>query len=216
MTQAQLSTVNVDVGGFGGEGNNGGAVTIAETSGAIVTTSGSGSTGIYAQSVGAGGGRGGVGVYSPTITLSVGGAGGANGNGGTVRVDGVGTITTEGGGGAYGIFAQSVGGGGGQAGGVEFRHHRYAVSSPPSYIGTSVPMSSIANKSSGDGGPVAAVMNGTITTKGNDAIGIFAQSVGGGGGMRGQAADPLRVRRLAATSLAAWEILDQPVRSRSR
>jgi PEP-CTERM motif len=189
VPQSPFSTVNVNVGGFGGEGNDGGAVTVAEKKGAVITTTGAASAGIYAQSVGAGGGRGGVGAYAPVITLSVGGAGGANGDGGAVTVNGYGVITTEGSGTADGIFAQSVGGGGGQAGGVGFGIIDTPYSSPPSWIGTSVPMSSIANKSSGNGGAVSTTMTGSITTKGNDAIGIYAQSVGGGGGIRGQAAD---------------------------
>jgi PEP-CTERM motif len=40
--------------------------------------------------------------------------------------------------------------------------------------------------SRGNGGSVDVEVTGSITTKGNDAVGIFAQSVGGGGGMAGQ------------------------------
>ena len=190
MTRFPFSTVNENIGGFGGDGNHGGAVTITQNSGAAITTSGSASAGIYAQSIGAGGGRGGVGVYAPTITLSVGGDGGANGNGGAVTVNDRGTITTEGSGSSYGIFAQSIGGGGGQAGGVGFGIiDTPYYTPPPNYIGTSVPMG-VPNKSSGDGGAVNVTINGSITTKGQDAIGIYAQSVGGGGGLSGQAADP--------------------------
>ena len=37
--------------------------------------------------------------------------------------------------------------------------------------------------SSSNGGPVTVTTTGTITTEGNNSIGIIAQSVGGGGGV---------------------------------
>ena len=191
-----LSTVNLDIGGTGKGGGNGGAVTITQTSGGAITTTGDGSSGIYAQSIGGGGGNGGIGAWAPTITVSLGGRGGASGNGGPVTVNAGGTITTEGSiptdgsGVSYGIFAQSTGGGGGEAGGVGFGivDAPYA-GSLPSYIGTNLLMG-IRGQSSGNGGTAGVTMTGSITTKGNDAIGIFAQSVGGGGGLSGQAHDP--------------------------
>jgi hypothetical protein len=99
-------------------------------------------------------------------------------------VDG-GTITTEGSGTSAGIFAQSVGGGG-QAGGIGIGIiDTPNYTPPPGYVGFSIPMGS--GNSTGNGGRVSVTMNGAITTKGDDAIGIFAQSVGSGGGIAGQA-----------------------------
>jgi hypothetical protein len=170
-------TASLNVGGDGGKGDDSAAVTITQNSGAAITTTGDESSGIYAQSIG-GGGRGGVGTLALSLTVGLGGKGGENGNGGaaTVNVNG-GTITTEGSGTSAGIFAQSVGGGG-QAGGVGLG----IIDTPkfssdlPSWIGKSIPMGS--GKSTGNGGNVTVKMNGAITTKGEDAIGVFAQSVG--------------------------------------
>src|SRR5689334_17864415 len=62
---------------------------------------------------------------------------------------------------SYGIFAQSVGGGVGEAGGG----------------------------SAGHGGDVTVTNTGIIATRGEDASGIVAQSIGGGGGGVGGAGD---------------------------
>ena len=43
--------------------------------------------------------------------------------------------------------------------------------------------------SSGAGGDVSVTIGGGVGTSGDDAIGVFAQSVGGGGGLTGQAGD---------------------------
>ena len=180
-------TASLNVGGDGGKGDDSAAVRITQNSGAAITATGDESSGIYAQSIGGGGGRGGVGTLAQSLTVGLGGRGGENGNGGavTVNVNG-GTITTGGSGTSAGIFAQSVGGGGGQAGGVGLGIiDTPKSSSVPSWIGKSIPMGS--GNSTGNGGKVTVKMNGAITTKGEDAIGMFAQSVGSGGGLAGQA-----------------------------
>ena len=134
--------VQVDVGGFGGSGGNGNTVTVINHS--FITTFGDSSSGIYAQSIGGGGGTGGQAIVGltglfpgasyvsdalsvATLPISttgflqgigrvtVGGFGGAAGDGGTVNVTNNGVIQTSGIS-AYGIFAQSVGGGGGGGG----------------------------------------------------------------------------------------------------
>jgi hypothetical protein len=51
------------------------------------------------------------------LQLNVGGSGGSSGNGGDVAVTNTGMITTAGAAG-YGVYAQSVGGGGGAAGNI--------------------------------------------------------------------------------------------------
>ncbi|CAN7249278.1 autotransporter outer membrane beta-barrel domain-containing protein [Devosia sp. LjRoot16] len=162
--------------GFGGSGGGGGGgQNVTVTNRSVVSTSGPGAGGIVAQSVGGGGGAGGTGVG----VAGIGGDGGAGGNGGVVNVQNSANVTVRGNGdgfelGNYGIFAQSVGGGGGSA-----------------------------NVSAGlfaFGGKGGAAGNGGDVTVGNTAEvrsecincrfagAIYAQSVGGGGGRGGGAA----------------------------
>ena len=128
-------TTNYAVGGDGvsGENNNsmgasGNAVTVTHTAGAI-KTSGFGASGIYAQSIGGGGGRGLVGgVTNDGSAPTVGGTNNAEGYGGAVSVtvsegatitvganDNTYAVT------AFGVLAQSVGGGGGHGGVTDFQ-----------------------------------------------------------------------------------------------
>ena len=178
--------VGVSVGGKGGAAGNGGAA-IASNTGSIATY-GAQSDAIYAQSVGGGGGSGGAASSTDKAandtpvqaSLGVGGQGGAGGAGGPVTVtNGTGgTILTQGVA-AFGIFAQSVGGGGGEgslAGTVNGSLQSLGVG-----IG--------GNGGGGGDGGVVTVTTGdgangsTITTTGKHGIAIFAQSVGGGGGL---------------------------------
>ena len=76
---------------------------------------------------------------------------------------------------SYGIFAQSVGGGGGYAGNVQM--------GSPSNFGSGLAMGVPGGQ--GDGGPVTVSVYGSIVTSGDGSIGVLAQSVGGGGGIRG-------------------------------
>ena len=88
-----------------------------------VFTTGAASTGLYAQSVGGGGGDGGFGLSvalgptagSTNLALAFGGNGGTGGAAGTVNVNNTGTVSTQTDN-AHGIFAQSLGGGGGNGG----------------------------------------------------------------------------------------------------
>ncbi|MCC0065790.1 MAG: hypothetical protein H6896_01970 [Rhodovulum sp.] len=112
-----------DVGGTDDAGAEGGNVTVSHTAGTI-GTSGFGAAGIYAQSVGAGGGRGLVGAVSTIdADLFVGGFGDGDGDGGdvTVAIDSGAMVQTLEASqsdtvAAFGVFAQSVGGGGGHGG----------------------------------------------------------------------------------------------------
>ena len=178
--------VAVSVGGTGGAAGNGGAANATNTG--SIATYGAQSDGIYAQSVGGGGGSGGAASSTDKApndmpvqaSLAVGGQGGAGGAGGPVTVtNGIGgTILTQGVA-AFGIFAQSVGGGGGEG----------------SLAGTvngslqSLGMGIGGNGGGGGDGGVVTVTTGdgangsTITTTGKHGIAIFAQSVGGGGGL---------------------------------
>ena len=199
-------SLTTKIGGAGGTGNHGGVVTINNA--ADITTTGGGSDAIRAASIGGGGGSGGndSGLTAlpssiPFITgdrqsrfksldIAVGGNGGAQGDGGDVSVTQNGNDLQTTGGGASGIVAQSVGGGGGMSKGGTV-----------SATGTK-PAVSVGGQggAGGNGGAVTVnVLNGAdidtsgvtvydrngkpITSAG--AYGIFAQSVGGGGGVGG-------------------------------
>ena len=153
--------------GSGGSGSDGGNVTVI--SGGKLVTRGILSFGIYAQSVGGFGGSGGI---STGPFWSFGGDGGSAGSGGEVNVVNLsnGSITTSGIG-SHAIFAQSIGGGGGSGGGQ---------------FGLFASLGGDAG-AGGNGGTVAVTNFGTIQTSGWFARGIYAQSIGGGGGDGGWA-----------------------------
>jgi hypothetical protein len=158
------------VGGSGGSGGDGGDVSVR--SGVEAATYDSRAHGVVVQSIGGGGGVGIVGERGNILSLSLGGSGGVSGNGGNVMVEPTaGSIITTGGAGAYGLLAQSVGGGGGLAG---------DVSGGPLTFGAD-----LGGASSGNGGTVAVTFSGALQTTGQYAHGILAQSVGGGGGLGG-------------------------------
>jgi outer membrane autotransporter protein len=134
-----------------------------------ITTYGKGAHAIVAQSVGGGGGIAGDvnrlhEDFNYGLNVGYGKGGGNGGNGGAVRVDSEGTISTNGDG-AFGILVQSVGGGGGVAGNVG---------------GTGLLVGSVGGK--GSAGTVTVNHSGNITTLGDMAHGIFAQSGGGAEG----------------------------------
>ena len=186
LTMFPLSSLSISVGGQGGAAGDGGAVNASHSNWGLVTV-GANAPGIYAQSVGGGGGRGGVGLYTPLFTLPFGGAGGSSGSGGPINVYvGFANVVTQGSGRSYGIFAQSIGGGGGETGGLGFGIIDTTFPNPPpATVGIS--SGSGADAGDGDGGSVQVKLEGThVTTSGDDAIGVFAQSVGGGGGVGGQ------------------------------
>ena len=97
---------------------------------------------------------------------------GTSGDGQAVTVNQTGAITTTGPA-AIGIVAQSVGGGGGYVGLVS--QSSTAASGGSMSIGGS-------SNSSGNGGNVNVTVGAAINTSGNSAVGVLAQSVGGGGG----------------------------------
>ena len=155
----------ISLGGCGSNGGSSDTVTIINNASGSITTSGIGSDGIFAQSVG---GSGGSGSDSGGL-VSVGGSGANAGDGGVVIVENYGTIETTKDG-ARGIVAQSIGGGGGDG-------------------GNSGGMVAVGGSGAGGGigNTVTVKQGGTITTEGDDATAIFTQSVGGGGGNGGSA-----------------------------
>ncbi|WP_127089998.1 autotransporter outer membrane beta-barrel domain-containing protein [Aquabacter cavernae] len=183
-------SLNRSTGGTGGEGGNGGEVTI--TNAGSITTDLATSHGLFAQSIGGGGGDGGKAETSAgqiiAIKSSVGGSGSRGGVGNTVTVTNErGSIITTGGSSAFGIAAQSIGGGGGSAAmGIDLQ----ADSLFTTVMAAASPLVTTLSSHTGGqggiggvGGQVTVKNGGIIATEGNQAHGIFAQSVGGGGGL---------------------------------
>ncbi|WP_415806363.1 hypothetical protein [Bordetella muralis] len=154
-----------DSSGNGGTGGTAGTSSV--TTNGKLQTSGQYAYGVLVQSIGGSGGAGATG----TGVIALGGNGGAGGAGGTADTTIGGTVATQGYG-AIGALVQSIGGGGGTAGGA---------SGVISVGGTA------AGASDTSAGSVDASLSGTITTAGEAAIGLLAQSVGGGGGNGGSA-----------------------------
>jgi len=186
------------IGSDGGDGGGGGEVMV--TNDGNISTGGNFANGILAQSVGGGGGTAGYihddsyRLTSPTSSLTLGSVGGGGGTGGKVEVTNSGHISTEGDF-ASGILAQSIGGGGGSGG-------QYEDTTVPADLEPFMPLleeSFVSSKFSiggsigvgRHGAEVTVTNDGNISTGGNFANGILAQSVGGGGGTGGYIhADP--------------------------
>src|SRR6185503_16579960 len=196
LRTGSTQSVNVNVGGSGGTGGAGGVVNVSNT-GAILTT-GYGAEGIRATSIGGGGGNGGVmitalvrltggGSQTQNLTFNYGGSGGTGGTGGAVTVTNTRTgapnsgIIQTAGDFAHGIFAQSLGGGGGNGSSIismtGIAGGQAAISIGLNFGGS--------GGSGNTGGAVAVTNSGSITTTGDQAYGILAQSIGGGGGNGG-------------------------------
>ncbi|WP_144630182.1 autotransporter outer membrane beta-barrel domain-containing protein [Bordetella genomosp. 13] len=188
-------TIGGDVGGSGGAASNGGTVTFTSLGANAIQTLGSESTGIVLQSIGGGGGLGGVSRneggatknLSADIDVLIGGAGGAGGNGGAVNLcaDGACSVTqvSTAGDRAMGVHVQSIGGGGGIASGGQESEGK---------IAPSVTLSLNSGGQGGDGGAGGNVTLGgayDIDTAGGLATGVLAQSIGGGGGVATSASD---------------------------
>ncbi len=164
------------VGGRGSGGGNGGDIQVTHSG--FIGTAGDGGIGIFAQSVGGGGGTAGdveKGFAASWENLNIGiGVGvqenaGAGGDGGDITVTTSGKIETEGAR-AHGMVLQSVGGSGGVAGisgvlsGVTLNN----------FVGN--------NGDAGNGGTITVNLGEAIEVSGQEAHGIFAQSVSGTGG----------------------------------
>ena len=177
------SYLSVSNGGGGSYGGNGGSVSLTQNG--VVNTSGARALGVLAQSIG---GPGGAGGSTGSLFSTVGGTGGGGGDGGRVTVSHGGAITTTGVD-AIGLLAQSVGGGGGSGGGA----YAAGVFGSAAVGGT--------GGAGGDGGSVTLTftprtidtdlgqqtVNPVVTTTGDRALGVVAQSIGGGGGTGGRA-----------------------------
>ncbi|HEX2528568.1 MAG TPA: hypothetical protein VHL31_20025 [Geminicoccus sp.] len=156
---------------------------------------GADSIGILAQSIGGGGGHGGSasakseasstdGIPTFAVSFSMGGKGSSGGSGGSIEIDNDGLLLTQGDG-AHGILAQSIGGGGGHGGASTA--NATADSGDIGSFSASVSLGG-SGGSGGNGGGITvdngngAGSDGSILTYGQEAVGILAQSIGGGGG----------------------------------
>jgi hypothetical protein len=207
--QVNLSTA---IGGSGGKGGVGGlvgincgqsgsassaacssALSLTTNTSSSVTTFGEQSPGLFVQSVGGGGGTGGVAVALSvstimSSTMAIGGSGGSGGDGGDVYVNTAGSTIATQGSLSSGIEALSVGGGGGRGGITGYVPDDVSSGSVSTFSsGESI------GGSGGDGGKGATViaenMEGLIFTSGVRSPGILALSVGGGGGHGGLGVD---------------------------
>jgi len=158
--------------GAGGTGGSGGAVSVGSTN--AIMTSGSGASGIIAQSIGGGGGVVGGGVFASTVSSggpfagSVGGAGDA----GTVTVTSSGAILSSGSG-AFGIFAQSATGTG--------RSSAVTVTAAADVVANGSGSSALMGVSTGTGGTgnIAVTINPGIVVSGGSGQGAGVSFVGG-------------------------------------
>ena len=153
--------------GQGGDGAAGGFGSLASIGGTFnILTQGKNSDGIAISSVGGRGGEGGDGGF-----FSGGGDGAGSGSSGSVQITlNEGSSIQTVGDNSVGISAQSLGGRAGAG-------------------GSSVGLFSFAadGGSAGKAGIINVESRSTITTIGNGATAIFAQSIGGGGGKGGDA-----------------------------
>jgi uncharacterized protein YhjY with autotransporter beta-barrel domain len=184
VVTTSITSLLAGTGGNGGDGGNADQVQV--TSSSLIVTKGQDSPGILAQSIGAGGGGGGFSLRGQMTNgmpgfLNVGASNGANGSGNNVTVNAGQAGITTGGERAAGILAQSIGGGGGVSW-ISIDSDGFQAGNGTLAIG--------GQNSSGDAGTVL-VQNQTgrpsqataISTTGVNAIGILAQSIGGGGGV---------------------------------
>jgi len=204
-------TLTASIGGNGGAGANGNTVGVANAG--MLITQGQGASGILAQSIGGGGGSGGDSQATSqsmtpstlTITTSIGGSGSGGGAGCNVTVANSGLIWTLNHL-APGIIAQSVGGGGGSGGYGKAHTGSYqgGGSSSDAFTanisvggtgagggnGQAVSVYNYVTTSNNPdwlGNPATAVGTGGIVTLGDGSDGIYAHSIGGGGGVGGHA-----------------------------
>ena len=191
---------SVNIGGNGGgssdvDANNGGQPTV--TNSGTVYTVGALSSGIVAQSIAGGGGIGGTSSVtmgtnsnerSVVLPVTLGGlAKVANGTSETALVENTGAIQTLGHD-SYGIIAQSISGGGGivktLASDLDTGNGS-ANSAASKVFDLDLALGADGTTTSGVSGAVFVTndVGGSITTAGDNGIGILAQSVAAGGGL---------------------------------
>ena len=229
-------TASVGIGGAGGGGGDAGkvdsTVSAAGSGTAAFKTEGKKSPGIVAQSIGGGGGSGGMnisgglnftGESGANVQVGVGGLGGGGGDANEVTLTATGDVETLQDG-SHGVVAQSIGGGGGTggmniSGGVGLNFSGSSTSG-----GATIGIGGFGG-SAGDAGPVTLVYEGTINAAknlatssatfdpatsadldlGSGAYGVIAQSIGGAGGTGGMnISGDCRFRQIKAVVVQAW------------
>ena len=194
---------------IGGDGNDGYDTPVQSS----VITNAHNSTAIVLQSIGGGGGIGGaataksivlgLGTLDPElsevpaigVSVALGGAGGSGGHGGTVQYWHVGNLSTYGNN-SHGILSQSIGGGGGSGGDGTASSQTLGAADTQVNVGMGLGGQAAAGADGGmswvrvgpwsnSDGSVASTVPTTIRTVGHDAIAVFSQSIGGGGGDAG-------------------------------
>lgn len=161
---------------IGGKGGQGGEVYVSTA--ATLSTVGQETYGVLAQSIGGGGGHASLLQNNSQqnkydISVNVGGSGGSGGAAKNVLVEQNAYLESN----SHGIVAQSIGGGGGVA-------HVGAGQTD----GATINLDASVGGNGGSGGVAGDVVvknqnGGHVYTYGNQAYGILAQSIGGGGGL---------------------------------
>ena len=213
-------TGTATVGGRGGSGGDGGAVTVVNEADAL-TTRGSFSAGIQAQSIGGGGGSGGnattktgaLGTASSTGTVAVGGNAEGGGDGSAVSLRNQSAISTgwdrsDGHRGNFspGLIAQSIGGGGGIGGNSstdEVTHNTSRTSGKQSgsFYSLGVSLGGKGGSGGSGGNVLVQTSHPVISTNGDFSSGVVAQSIGGGGGKAGNSNLINRTKSVGATAI---------------
>ncbi|KRC73034.1 hypothetical protein ASE30_09405 [Achromobacter sp. Root83] len=175
-SSVSLSNVTLAVGGSGGNGGSGGAITAWLNDDGVnaFNTEGYGAAGIVLQSIGGGGGMAGSGSPRAHGQMRL---GGMQGNGGAITITGGSwaSIQTKGDS-AYGLVAQSIGGGGG----IAMAGSTGAAANPGSQ---QFSMTAGNTTGGGYGSPVTIGGGLNLNTYGDRAMGVIAQSIGAGGGV---------------------------------
>ena len=184
-----LARIGVGIGGFGESGGDGAIVRNTYTGGLLTT--GNESTGLVAQSLGGGGGNGGINVTG-TINMSqengasvgvgIGGFGGDGGNANevysTVTAGDADDMFVTTGDNSTAIFAQSLGGSGGN-GAINVTGAVNLTGKSGAAVGVGV---GGFGGGAGNAEMVTLDVTGDVLTLGNNSHGLVAQSIGGGGG----------------------------------
>lgn len=187
-------SLSVSVGGKGGGGGNGGTVTVNYAG--LVTTQGDLADAMVVQSIGGGGGVGGTSTAKGAkgnldLTIAVGGQGGVGSDGGDLTLNMQGQANaassranmaqfTTYGNVAYGLLAQSIGGGGGQAADGSANVTYKTADTPSLLIGVGG-----QGGAGGKGGTINMNAAGSLfgaATQGTGSHAVVLQSIGGGGG----------------------------------
>ncbi|WP_152523470.1 autotransporter outer membrane beta-barrel domain-containing protein [Sphingobium baderi] len=177
-----MSSLSISLGGSGGAGGDGGAIRVTNAADATIVADGLLSYGVFAQSVGGGGGKGGFAVdgslaAAGSVSSNLGaGSGAGGGDGGRIDTDNGGNVLANGAG-SVAVFAQSIGGGGGAGG--------FAGGLSVGQGGAIAQSVGGAGAGGGIGGDITLANSGIIQTLDANSMGVFAQSVGGGGGLGG-------------------------------